>query len=143
MSRYRSPPSSDGRRIVVCDYSPPLPHSIVGILRLGGFYRVFQAHDGLAVKELCALLSPHVDLLVLHTNGTGLETSELIREVRAITPELRILHIGAGVPPGLPDNVTTSPEPGLNPDQLLRTVDSLLGDEDLAETRLSSHSVRV
>ena len=49
------PPADDAsleaRRIVICDYNA-LVLSITGLLRISG-YCVFQAHDGLAVRELC------------------------------------------------------------------------------------------
>jgi hypothetical protein len=52
MSSPRSAPAaSKGPRIVICDYNALLL-SLTGFLRMSG-YRVFQAHDGLAARELC------------------------------------------------------------------------------------------
>jgi hypothetical protein len=47
----RPVPSSEGRRIVICDYNALLL-SVTGLLRMSG-YCVFQAHDGQAARELC------------------------------------------------------------------------------------------
>jgi hypothetical protein len=116
----------DGRCIVVCDYRPPSAQSITGVLRTRG-YLVFQAHDGLAVEELCELVHA-VGLLVLNTHGTGLDTAELVRKVRVLTPGLRVLDIGAGVTPGLPPDVITLSE-SVTPNQLLLTVAALLGEK--------------
>jgi len=99
--------SSEGRRIVICDYNALLL-SVTGLLRMSG-YCVFQAHDGLAVEELCSTL-PHIDLLVLNTHGSGIEVGELIRRVRVVNPGLPVLHIGSTVPLGLPANVPTLSE---------------------------------
>jgi response regulator RpfG family c-di-GMP phosphodiesterase len=107
MSVQRSPPSSDGRRIVVCDYNALL-QSVTGLLRMSG-YCVFQAYDGHAVEELCAEL-PKIELLVLNTYGTGVEAGVLIRRVRTTSPGLPVLHIGDGIPEGLPSDVPTLAE---------------------------------
>jgi hypothetical protein len=68
MSSPRQPPSSEGRRIVICDYNALLI-SVTGFLRMNG-YCVFQAYDAHAVEELCAEL-PNIELVVLNTFGTG------------------------------------------------------------------------
>ena len=79
MMTERSVPSSEGRRIVICDYNALLL-SVTGLLRMSG-YAVFQAHDGWAARELCILL-PEIELLVLNTYGTGIDVGELCRNVR-------------------------------------------------------------
>ena len=122
MLGQRLPPSSGGRRIVICDYNALL-QSVTGLLRMTG-YRVFQAHDGLAAEELCEML-PHIDLLVLNTYGTGIDTADLVRRVRAHAPDLPVLHIGLAMPLGLPDDVPTLPET-FTPDQLLMTVAAMM-----------------
>ena len=124
MPAQRSPPSSDGRRIVVCDYNALL-QSVTGLLRMNG-YRVFQAYDGLAVQELCEFL-PDIELLILNTYGSGLDTLEVIQQVRAVTPGLEVLHIGGAVP-GLPTDVPTLPET-FTSDQLLMAVTAMLPTE--------------
>jgi CheY-like chemotaxis protein len=113
-----SPPSLEGRRIVICDYNALLL-SVTGLLRMSG-YCVFQAHDGQAADELCREL-PDIELLVLNTFGTGTDTPSLIRTVRASHPELPVLHIGSSVPAGLPADVPTLPE-SFTAEELLRTV---------------------
>ena len=122
MSAQRLPPSPGGRRIVICDYNALL-QSVTGLLRMSG-YRVFQAHDGLAAEELCELL-PQIDLLVLNTYGTGIDTADLVGRVRAHAPDLPVLHIGLAMPAGLPDDVPTLPET-FSPDELLTTVGALM-----------------
>lgn len=136
MSRHRSPPSSDGRRVVVCDYTPRRGlQSIAELLRRAG-YRVFQADDGLAIEELCELV-PDIELLVVNTNGTGLDTSELIGHLLSVAPRLRVVHIGSGVIAGLQHEVATLSE-GFTSDQLLRTVAALFSDEVCLSSRPTS-----
>lgn len=118
----RPVPSTEGHRIVICDYNALLL-SVTGLLRMSG-YAVFQAHDGWAAQELCILL-PEIDLLVLNTYGTGIDVGELCRNVRSSKPGLPILHIGSTVPEGLPDDVPTLCET-FTPDGLLMTVGALI-----------------
>lgn len=114
--------SSEGRRIVICDYNALLL-SVTGLLRMSG-YHVFQAHDGWAAQELCVLL-PDIDLLVLNTYGTGIDVGELCRTVRTSKHGLPILHIGSTSPPGLPQDVPTLSEQ-FTADSLLMTVQALI-----------------
>ena len=116
-----SPPSLEGRRIVICDYNALLL-SVTGLLRMSG-YCVFQAHDGQAADELCREL-PDIELLVLNTFGTGTDTPSLIRTIRGSHPGLPVLHIGSSVPAGLPADVPTLPE-SFTAEELLGAVDSL------------------
>ena len=122
MSAQRPVPSSEGRRIVICDYNALL-QSVTGLLRMSG-YCVFQAHDGLAAEELCIQL-PEISLLILNTYGTGIDVGDLIRGARAGKPGLPVLHIGSSTPEGLPDDVPTLAEV-FTPDQLLMTVGTLI-----------------
>jgi len=122
MLAQRPVPSSEGRRIVICDYNALLL-SVTGLLRMSG-YCVFQAHDGRAAQELCIEL-PDIALLVLNTYGTGIDTGDLVRRVRDINPRLAVLHIGNSLPDGLPADVPTLAEV-FTPDQLLMTVSALI-----------------
>ena len=116
------PPSLEGRRIVICDYNALLL-SVTCLLRMSG-YCVFQAHDGRAARELCQEL-PNIELLVLNTTGTGTDTPNLVRAVRANRPGMAVLHIGSSVPQGLPDDVPTLGET-FTADELLSAVGALL-----------------
>ena len=118
----RPVPSTEGRRIVICDYNALLL-SVTGLLRMSG-YTVFQAHDGWAAQELCILL-PDIELLVLNTYGTGIDVAELCRNVRTSKAGISILHIGSTLPEGLPADVPSLSE-GFSADGLLSTVGSLL-----------------
>jgi DNA-binding response OmpR family regulator len=118
----RPVPSTEGRRIVICDYNALLL-SVTGLLRMSG-YAVFQAHDGYAAQELCILL-PEIELLVLNTYGTGIDVGELCRNVRSSKHGLPILHIGSTTPAGLPADVPTLPE-SFNADSLLSAVRALI-----------------
>ncbi len=69
-------------------------------------YHVFQAYDGQAVEELCDQL-PDISLLVLDTYGAGIDTGELIREVRTTHPNMPVLHVGTCEPDNLPSDVLT------------------------------------
>jgi DNA-binding response OmpR family regulator len=100
-----------------------LLQSVTGLLRMSG-YCVFQAHDGLAAQELCIQL-PEISLLILNTYGTGIDVGDLIRDARAAKPGLPVLHIGSDIPPGLPADVPTLPEP-FTPDDLLLAVKALM-----------------
>jgi len=122
MSAQRPVPSSEGRRIVICDYNALLL-SVTGLLRMDN-YCVFQAHDGLAAEELCGRM-PKIALLVLNTYGTGIDVGDLVRRVRLASPEIQILHIGSTIPDGLPDDVPTIPEV-FTPEFLLDTVRTLI-----------------
>jgi hypothetical protein len=115
-------PSSQGRRIVICDYNALLL-SVTGLLRMSN-YCVFQAHDGIAAEELCARM-PGIALLVLNTHGTGIDVAGLVERVRRATPGIQVLHIGATIPDGLPGDVPTIPEV-FTPDFLLGTVSALI-----------------
>jgi DNA-binding NtrC family response regulator len=120
-------PPSKGR-IVICDYNALLL-SVTGFLRMSG-YRVFQAHDGLAARELCHEL-PNIGLLILNTTGTGVDTPSLVGLVRREHPDLPTLHIGASPLAGMPSNVPTLTE-SFTPDQLLRIVESLMAEPEIA-----------
>ena len=122
MSSQRPVPSSEGRRIVICDYNALLL-SVTGLLRMAN-YCVFQAHDGLAAEELCGRM-PKIALLVLNTYGTGIDVGGLVRRVRQASPEIQSLHIGSTIPHGLPDDVLTIPEV-FSPEFLLNTVSTLI-----------------
>jgi CheY-like chemotaxis protein len=111
-----------GRRIVICDYNALLL-SVTGLLRMSG-YCVFQAYDAAAARELCRRL-PRIELLILNTTGTGTDTPTLVREIRQEYPDLPVLHIGKGIPEGMPANVPTLAET-FTADQLLMAVDALL-----------------
>jgi len=122
MLAQRPVPSSEGRRIVICDYNALLL-SVTGLLRMSG-YCVFQAHDGRAAQELCTQL-PEISLLILNTYGTGIDVGDLIRDARAAKPGLPVLHIGSSIPEGMPADVPTLAEV-FTPDQLLMTVGALM-----------------
>lgn len=122
MSAHRSLPEEDGSRIIICDYNALLK-SVTGLLRMSG-YRVFEAYDALAVEELCRQLT-HIDLLILNTFGSGVDTGELIRRVRDHHPEMPCLHIGNHIPDGLPANVPSLDEE-FNSVSLLAAVDYLV-----------------
>jgi hypothetical protein len=122
MLAQRPVPSNEGRRIVICDYNALLL-SVTGLLRMSGFC-VFQAHDGLAAQELCIQL-PEISLLILNTYGTGIDVGDLVRGLRTTKPGLAVLHIGTDLPPGLPADVPTLPEP-FTPDGLLLAVNALM-----------------
>ncbi len=122
MSSQRPVPSSEGRRIVICDYNALLL-SVTGLLRMGN-YCVFQAHDGLAAEELCGRM-PKIALLVLNTYGTGIDVGDLVRRVRLASPGIQVLHIGSTIPEGLPDDVLTISEV-FTPEFLLDTVRTLI-----------------
>jgi hypothetical protein len=122
MSAQRPVHSSQGRRIVICDYNALLL-SVTGLLRMSR-YCVFQAHDGRAAEELCLRL-PDIALLVLNTFGTGVDVGGLVGRVRLAIPGIQILHIGATIPDGLPDTVPTISEV-FTAEFLLATVSRLI-----------------
>jgi response regulator RpfG family c-di-GMP phosphodiesterase len=119
-----SPPATPhgGPRVIICDYNALL-QSVTGLLRMSG-YHVFQAYDGQAAQELCAYM-PEVDLLVLNTEGTGMNTPELVHSVRKIHPGLAVLHIGKAPIPGMPDDVLDLTD-SFGADQLLAAVRTLV-----------------
>ena len=122
MSAQRSVPSSEGRRIVICDYNALLL-SVTGLLRMSN-YCVFQAHDGRAAEELCGRM-PAIALLVLNTYGTGIDVGDLLRRVRLASPEIQVLHIGLSIPEGLPEDVPSISEV-FTPEFPLDTVSALI-----------------
>ena len=109
-------------RVVIFDYNALL-QSVTGLLRMSGYY-VFQAYNGEAAEELCAQL-PEIGLLVLNTEGTGVDTPGLVRSVRKTHPCLAVLHIGTAPIPGMPSDVLHLAE-SFTSDQLLATVAALV-----------------
>jgi hypothetical protein len=93
-------------------------------------YSVFQAHDGLAARELCHEL-PNIALLILNTTGTGADTPSLVQLIRREHPDLPALHIGNSPLAGMPANVPTLTE-SFTADQLLRIVESLTSEGEIA-----------
>ena len=119
----RTPPGA--KRVVICDYNTLL-QSVTALLRMSG-YAVFQAYDGEAAAALCRYM-PEIDLLVLNTEGSGLNTPQLVADVRLVHPGLPVLHIGAHPIPGMPPDIGNLPDTfGVN--ELLDTVGALVGDE--------------
>jgi len=137
MLPQRPHPSSDGRRIVICDYNALLL-SVTGLLRMSG-YSVFQAHDGYAAEELCVSL-PDIELLVVNTYGTGLDVGVLCRSVRAAKPGLPVLHIGSSIPESLPPDVPTLSEE-FSPECLLQTVVAMIDPDVLGGVPVDSAGV--
>ena len=119
-----SPPITPHRapRVIICDYNALL-QSVTGLLRMSGF-AVFQAYDGQAAKELCKFM-PGIDLLVLNTEGTGMDTPGLVDSVRRVHPGLPVLHIGKAPIPGMPSDVLDLSD-SFGADQLLSAVWALL-----------------
>jgi len=112
------------KRVVVCDYNTLL-QSVTALLRMSG-YAVFQAYDGEAASDICRYM-PDIDLLVLNTEGTGLDTPQLVEGVRRVHPGLPVLHIGARPIPGMPADVEDLLDTfGVN--ELLDKVRSLVGE---------------
>ena len=85
---------------------------------------MFQAYDGLAAEQLCQVL-PDVRLLILNTDGTGIDTPALVRAIRQERPGLSVLHIGTEPIPGMPDDVPSLSEQFTVP-ELLTTVNGLV-----------------
>jgi response regulator RpfG family c-di-GMP phosphodiesterase len=108
----------DAIRVVICDYNSLL-QSVSGLLRMSG-YCVFQAYNGQAAVELCAELHG-IGLLVLNTEGTGMDTPALVRSIRQTSPGLAVLHIGTAPIPGMPSDVVHLAE-SFTAEQLLETV---------------------
>jgi DNA-binding NtrC family response regulator len=108
-------------RVVICDYNSLL-QSVSGFLRMSG-YSVFQAYNGEAAEELCGGLHG-IALLILNTEGTGVDTPGLVRSIRKRHANLPVLHIGRIPIPGMPSNVSHLAE-SFTPDQLLETVSAI------------------
>ena len=115
---------SGAPRIVICDYNTLL-QSVTGLLRMSG-YAVFQAYDGAAAADICRFM-PDIHLLVLNTEGTGVDTPKLVQEVRRSHPELPVLHIGRQPIPGMPGDVKNLADT-FGVDELLNTVRALVDD---------------
>ena len=110
-------------RVVVCDYNALLL-SVTGLLRMSGYY-VFQAYDGNAALELCQTL-PEVSLLILNTDGTGVDSPTLVRAIRERRPHLQALHVGNSLLAGMPEDVPTVHE-AFTSSELLEAVSGLVG----------------
>ena len=128
MLAQRPVPSGEGRRIVICDYNALL-QSVTGLLRMSG-YCVFQAYDAMAARELCGQL-PNIEMLILNTTGTGVDSATLVRDIRESHPALPVLHIGDSELDGMPSNVPTLAQSFTAP-QLLATVAGLLAVREIA-----------
>jgi hypothetical protein len=68
---------------------------------------------------------PDIDLLVLNTEGTGIDTPDLVRSVRRAHPGLPVLHIGKDPIPDMPDDVLNLPD-SFAVDELLAAVRTLV-----------------
>ena len=113
------------KRVVICDYNTLL-QSVTALLRMSG-YAVFQAYDGEAAADLCSFM-PEIELLVLNTEGSGVNTPQLVADVRRVHPGLPVLHIGAHPIPGMPADVENLMDTfGVN--ELLDTVRELVSGE--------------
>jgi response regulator RpfG family c-di-GMP phosphodiesterase len=109
-------------RVVICDYNSLL-QSVSGVLRMSG-YSVFQAYNGEAAEELCADLHG-IALLILNTEGAGMDTPALVRSIRKRHRGLPVLHIGRAPIPGMPSDVHHLAE-SFTVDQLLETVSAIV-----------------
>jgi hypothetical protein len=69
--------------------------------------------------------SPAKTGLILNTEGTGSNTTTLVREIREHQADLPVLHIGTSPLEGMPANVPTLDE-SFTADELLTMVRSLL-----------------
>lgn len=87
-------------------------------------YAVFQAYDGEAAAQLVQFM-PEIDLLILNTEGTGVDTPALVRGVRQIRPGLPVLHIGTHPLPGMEEDVPNLPET-FTAEELLTAVSDLV-----------------
>lgn len=127
-------------RVVICDYNTLL-QSVTGLLRMSG-YGVFQAYDGEAAAAICRYM-PEIDLLVLNTEGTGVDTPQLVQEIREVHPGLPVIHIGREPIPDMPPDVKDLPDT-FSVEELLATVRALIGGGDRAEphsdARLTRHA---
>lgn len=116
------PQSNEGRRIVIGDYNQLL-QSVTGLLRMSG-YVVYQAYDADAARELCGQL-PDIDMLILNTTGTGVDSATPVRNIRVQHPHMPVLHIGNAELDGMPEDVPTLAE-SFTPARLLGTAEGLL-----------------
>jgi len=128
MLAQRPVPSAKGQRIVICDYNALL-QSVTGLLRMSG-YCVFQAYDAKAARELCGQLQD-IEMLILNTSGTGIDSATLVRDIRERHPALPVLHIGNRELDGMPHDVPTLAE-SFTAEQLLATVAGLLPAQQIA-----------
>ena len=87
-------------------------------------YGVFQAYDGEAAAAICRYM-PEIDLLVLNTEGTGVDTPQLVQEIREVHPGLPVLHIGREPIPDMPPDVKDLPDT-FSVEELLATVRALI-----------------
>jgi DNA-binding response OmpR family regulator len=114
-----------GWRIIATDDNTSKLSAIVETLRQAG-HCVFAAYDGASALELIVQL-PSIDLLITNTRLGAVDGPELMRQTRAMRPDMPILHvIHRGDPnDGTPPDVPTLREP-FTPNQLLTAVGSLL-----------------
>jgi len=94
-------------------------------------YCVFQAYNGEAAEELCRELHG-IGLLILNTEGTGMDTPALVRSIRKGHSDLPVLHIGTAPIPGMPSNVYHLAE-SFTPDRLLETVSAIVAGQPVPQ----------
>jgi two-component system, OmpR family, response regulator len=112
------------RRVLVTDDDPRLLGGLTKTLRDAG-YIVYAIYNGFAACEL-AVSQPYVDLLITNTRLADLGAPELIRRVRAVKPNLPILHIGKPLPPDASLGSVPSLAEPYHAHQLLTLVEELL-----------------
>jgi CheY-like chemotaxis protein len=117
--------SREGRRIIVTDDNTSKLTAVTQTLRNAG-HCVFAAYDGASALELVVQL-PFIDLLVTNTRLGVVDGPELMRQTRALRPDLPIIHVihDGAEETATPLGILTLREP-FTPEDLLAAVRGLL-----------------
>jgi CheY-like chemotaxis protein len=118
-----SPSHRDGWRIIATDRDRNRVTTVTEVLREAG-HCVFSVQDGRSALEL-AIQLPNIDLLITNTRMGVMDGAELIRHVRYMRPNVRILHVVESDDDGASSDVRLLREP-FTPEELLAAVGGLL-----------------
>jgi DNA-binding response OmpR family regulator len=114
---------SDGWRIIATDSDKDKLAIITDTLR-GAGHCVFPVQDGRSALELAVELD-RIDLLVTNTRLGGMDGPALVKLVRYMRPNVRILHVVERKEDDTVPDVLTLREP-FTPNQLLVAVRALM-----------------
>ena len=79
------------KHILLCSSNPILIKSLYAILREEGHYVKTVEHPAMAVHEVMFGL---FDLIILDSEPFGLPTEDAVQIIKAVEPDLPIVHLG-------------------------------------------------
>jgi DNA-binding NtrC family response regulator len=107
------------KHILLCSANPILVKSLYAMLRDEGHYVETVEHPAMAVHKVMFNL---FDLIILDSEPFGLSTEDAVQIIKAVEPDLQIVHVGGGMNEG-PSTAVTAP---LDLEEFKRTIHSIM-----------------